>query len=257
MRRRGFTLVELLVVIAIIAILAGLLFPVIKNARRKGLRTQCESNLRQLSLCLFMHRQDYEDANVTWLSQLYPDYINDDLFFVCKADRSQGEHGSKPNIADVDVPAKYGGTLGDQYPETDDTNVRDDGDDTYRDRNDDIAYCSYMYEFNHAECGWWAGSGMFPGVTAADLDADVDGVVSWGEVKIHQMTQGDNTSVSQGRPYQEEKFPIVRCFHHYFDKSWSGIPNSNGSGTHREGITLNAAYAGNVFRAPLTWEYTP
>ena len=256
-RRSGFTLVELLVVIAIIALLAGLLFPVIKEARRKGLRTQCESNLRQLSLCLFMHRQDYEDENTKWLSTLYPDYINDDLFFVCKADQSQGRDGSKPNLEPGEVSAKYGGTIGDQYPETDDNNYRVDGDDTHRERNDEVEFCSYMYEFNNAQCSWFPSPGFFPGVGVADVDTDEDGIASWDEVKLWQLTRGDNSTVSQGRPYQPEKFPIVRCFHHYFDKSWGGIPNSTGAGTHREGLTLNAAYAGNVFRAPLTWEYTP
>jgi len=60
-KRTGFTLIELLVVIAVIAILAGLLLPVISNARERGRRTQCLSNIRQMGQALQMYLTDHDE----------------------------------------------------------------------------------------------------------------------------------------------------------------------------------------------------
>ncbi len=53
-----FTLIELLVVIVIIAILAALLLPARSQAREKGRRAACVSNLRQFGIVFASYSHD-------------------------------------------------------------------------------------------------------------------------------------------------------------------------------------------------------
>jgi prepilin-type N-terminal cleavage/methylation domain-containing protein/prepilin-type processing-associated H-X9-DG protein len=68
---RGFTLIELLTVIAILALLVGLLLPVLGSAREAAKGSACLSHLRQTSLALSLYAQDHDGRLVTF-SQLKP-----------------------------------------------------------------------------------------------------------------------------------------------------------------------------------------
>ena len=62
---RGFSLIELLVVIGIIAVLLGILMPMLSKSRRRAETVQCLSNLRQVGIALDMYA-------MKWKGFVYP-----------------------------------------------------------------------------------------------------------------------------------------------------------------------------------------
>ena len=60
--KRGFTLVEVLVVVAIVAIVAAVMFPVLRRSKQSALETQSISNMRQLYVAIQLYRGESDNV---------------------------------------------------------------------------------------------------------------------------------------------------------------------------------------------------
>ncbi len=90
--RRGFTLVEILVVAGIIAVLVGLLLPMIGRARAAARAVSCVAHLHDLAASFHLYAANNDgilpDAytnHMTWERSLQP-FISGHGLFICPAD---------------------------------------------------------------------------------------------------------------------------------------------------------------------------
>jgi len=86
-RRAAFTLIELLVVISIIALLVGILLPVLSGARERGHQLVSANNMRQIGWAMSLYQDEFDgwfpqtshgnpDKSTAWLFTLAP-YVTD------------------------------------------------------------------------------------------------------------------------------------------------------------------------------------
>jgi prepilin-type N-terminal cleavage/methylation domain-containing protein/prepilin-type processing-associated H-X9-DG protein len=86
-KKAGFTLIELLVVIAVIALLMGILMPVLSKAREFAKRVSCSSQLRQVGLAIPVYAADFEGA-MPWWGYSNPEETSEEMhpYVVYRAD---------------------------------------------------------------------------------------------------------------------------------------------------------------------------
>ena len=238
--RRGFTLLELLVVIAIIGILGSALVVSVQSGYKQARQANCKSNLRQFGVALTIYRGEHDNKTPDWISNLYPDYVDDRSMYVCRADKLNGTGTPRPKELIANIS---GSNATDTDPFWDNATNGDSS------RTKAVECCSYLYEFSNAQTPWRVPN--HPGTADYRMR----------DYKMDQMTYGDDSNKIDGKvmPYSASRIPIVRCYHHWRDQKIMGYSDAsakNSTSATRQYITINVAYAGNVFVGPTWWEGT-
>lgn len=107
-KNRGFTLIELLVVVAIIALLAGILYPALHQAKVAAERTQCAANLHAVGIAFRMYLdRNYEIMPIAAqmpslalsgeprIADVMLDYLPEARVLNCPADNDKDYYGSE------------------------------------------------------------------------------------------------------------------------------------------------------------------
>ena len=238
--RKGFTLIELLIVIAIIGILMASLTVSVRAGFKNARQADCKSKLRQLGIAITIYRGEHDDKVPDWISNLYPEYVDDRAMYVCYADQEKG--------GDTPVPAAYLRANLDTGNFYTSQATWDNERGTGTTRTLAVTRGSYCYEFSAAPGagGWYTGD---------PLPEHERTFTTIGQYKRIQMMYGDSNNRVNGiqMPYPASQIPMVRCCHHWKDQSILGARSAGGP-VARQPIVLNVAYAGNVFASSPYWE---
>jgi len=128
----GFTLIEMLTTIAVIAILAGLILPVLSTAKERARRIGCASNLRQIGIAIMAFASDNEnhtpsamnnkaatdpaprwrDGTSPWYTALIKGDYATRKIFQCPSDRRVPVNGTPPAFLDRISPLSYAIVVG-------------------------------------------------------------------------------------------------------------------------------------------------
>ena len=241
--RRGFTLLELLVVISIIAVLAGLLLPVVAMVRRMANDAKCGSNLQQIASAIEVYKGENNDSfpdrllwDPTTQTNAPPNPITSDLFhsngplkgltkiLLCPRDAQlgkdtrMGRHLSWPDLSTIYTPG-----------------------------------CSYDYEvssvfLNSSDLGYFFRD-RATAVPPESLPAANTPESTWASGKHNQLRFGNlkDDNISYGDAFPEALFPIIRCYWHY---KWTGQPSDKPTKKVK-----NVSWALNVFDSTPYWEH--
>jgi hypothetical protein len=112
----------------------------------------------------------------------------------------------------------------------------------------DESNCSFLYELSGTAATWDWKSYLAGKPSAASLDSDKNGEVSWQEAKLWQLAHGD-TAQAVPAAYPKARFPVVRCY-------WYGYPGAKEDLAARSVISL-AADLETVFLSQPWWEKDP
>ena len=245
----GFTLVEMLAVIVIIAILASALVSSLNKAKSLARQADCKSNMRQLGAAILIYRSDNGGQNPAWLSCLYPTYVDDLHLFICRSDPNYGNGDCYPASLQV-LSSGYSASQ-----------VNDNSGNPNTKRNNGnvnsqtgVNACSYFYEFSVASSPWQT-------LTPSGRCGTLEPFSRYCDYKNAQLQYGDianGSTANNNISYSTSRMPIIRCYQHINEGSIRGhVRNSDGSVSSTIQpfqITVNVAYAGNVYVGPLWWE---
>lgn len=236
--RRGFTLIELLVVVGIIAVLAGLLIPVVGVVRRMANDIKCGNNLQQIGAAIEVYKSENDDvfpARLRWKDNdpLAGNPITSDLFhsngplkglnkiLLCPRD---GQNGKDPLMG---RPSSNWEDLSKIY--TPDS--------------------SYMFEIS-SEFLTAGQIEFFFKDRGNDKPALGSSEATWVGGKHNQLRFGNlkDDGVTYGDSFPPSKFPIIRCYWHH---KWRGN-NALDQGIRK---VKNVSWELNVFDSTPFWEH--